>query len=67
MMPSASTKRNWRGLAFPSCANGVTVPTSMKPKPMAPKPSIASAFLSAPAAKPIGFLNSIPMTVLGVP
>jgi len=32
MIPSAPTKRNKRGLSFPDCALGVTVPTSTKPK-----------------------------------
>ena len=66
-MPSASIKRNWRGLALPSCASGVTVPTSINPNPIAPKPSMASPFLSAPAANPIGFLNLIPITVFSCP
>ena len=66
IIPSASKIRNWRGLGLPSCANGVTVPTSIKPKPSFPKPSIASPFLSAPAARPIGFLNFSPITSTGL-
>ena len=65
IIPSASTIRNWRGFELPSCAKGVTVPTSIKPKPNLPNPSMASPFLSAPAAKPIGFLNFKPITSVG--
>ena len=42
-----------RGLGLPGCALGVTVPTSMKPKPIAPRPSMQRPFLSSPAARPM--------------
>ena len=41
---------------------GVTVPNSKKPKPKSNKPEIASAFLSNPAARPIGFSKYLPKT-----
>ena len=40
-------------LGLPGCASGVTVPTSTKPKPIAPKASMQRPFLSSPAARPI--------------
>lgn len=39
---------------------GVTVPASMKPKPKRIKGAIADAFLSNPAAKPMGLVKSWP-------
>lgn len=51
-----------RGFGLPSCGAGVTEPTSTKPKPIANRPSIASAFLSKPAARPMGFENFLPQT-----
>lgn len=52
------------GFGFPSCGNGVTVPISKKPMPVRNKPEGASAFLSSPAAMPIGFENSRPNTLV---
>lgn len=52
------------GFGFPSCGNGVTVPTSKNPMPVRNKPEGASAFLSNPAAIPIGFENSRPNTLV---
>src|SRR5699024_7195817 len=43
-----------RGVGLPGCAEAVTVPTSLKPKPIAPHESTAAAFLSNPAANPSG-------------
>lgn len=51
-----------RGIGLPSCGTGVTEPTSTKPKPIPSKPSTASAFLSKPAERPIGFENFLPQT-----
>ncbi len=48
---SAWGRRNMRGLGLPGCAFGVTVPTSTKPKPMAPRPSMQRAFLSRPGGQ----------------
>ena len=42
------------GFSLPYCGNGVTVPTSIKLKFWSNKPGKASAFLSKPAANPIG-------------
>ena len=39
------------------------VPISMKPNPNLVRPSMASPFLSKPAARPIGFLNCRCQTV----
>jgi hypothetical protein len=52
MSASASGKRKMRGFGLPGCGRGVTVPTSMKPKPIAPKPSMQRPFLSRPAGQP---------------
>ena len=41
------------GLGLPGCAFGVTVPTSIKPKPISSSSGISWPFLSNPAAKPI--------------
>ena len=51
-----------RGFGLPSCGTGVTEPTSTKPKPKASNPSTASAFLSKPAARPMGLENFLPQT-----
>jgi hypothetical protein len=58
-------KRNKRGLGFPICGLGVTVPTSIKPKPSFPRASIYSPFLSKPAARPMGFLKVKPSASIG--
>ena len=36
------------------------MPTSTKPKPQRASPSTASAFLSRPAARPMGFFSTLP-------
>src|SRR3954468_8514606 len=59
------SRRKRRGRALPGCGRGVTVPTSRKPKPSAPKASMCSAFLSSPAARPMGFANSMPIARTG--
>ncbi|MNN62736.1 hypothetical protein D3C81_1780620 [compost metagenome] len=51
---SSGSRRNRRGLSLPGWPFGVTVPTSIKPKPMDENPPTASAFLSRPAASPTG-------------
>jgi len=38
---------------LPGCAFSVTVPTSIKPKPISSSSAISWPFLSNPAAKPI--------------
>jgi hypothetical protein len=40
MMPRAAGRRNMRGFGLPACGRGVTVPTSMEPKPSAARPSM---------------------------
>lgn len=45
---------------MPSWGRGVTVPTSMKPKPKRISGAMATAFLSNPAARPIGLVNARP-------
>ncbi len=65
MMLCSFIRRKSRGLGFPGCAEGVTVPVSMKPKPSAPKASTASPFLSSPAASPRRLGNLRPMTSTG--
>jgi hypothetical protein len=52
--------RNIRGAGLPGCACAVTVPISTKAKPSAARPSMPSAFLSKPAARPKGPGNSRP-------
>ena len=52
------------GFGFPSCARGVTVPISTKPKPKVSNPSKISASLSNPAANPTGLSKFKPNTVL---
>ena len=47
-----------RGRGLPGCARGVTVPTSMKPKPSAASPSMHAPSLSRPAASPTGIAES---------
>ncbi len=54
-----------RGLGLPGCGLGVTVPTSMKPKPIAPSASMQRAFLSSPAARPTRFGNRSPASSIG--
>jgi len=61
----ARTSRNSRGRGLPACGRGVTVPTSMKPKPSCARASMCSAFLSRPAASPTGLGNSSPMARTG--
>jgi len=51
-------------LGLPGCARGVTVPVSMKPKPNRSMASGTSAFLSKPAASPIGLGNSHPQSAI---
>ncbi len=65
IIASCSGKRNKRGLGLPGCARGVTVPTSIKPKPSLSRPTKCSAFLSKPAAKPTGLGNFKPITSTG--
>ena len=59
MRASSSTSLKTLGLGFPYCSNGVTVPTSTKPKPKLNNELYTSAFLSNPAAIPIGFSISL--------
>ena len=40
-----------RGFGLPGCGRGVTVPTSMKPKPSAPSASMCAPFLSRPGGE----------------
>ena len=47
----ASGMRNMRGFGLPGCASGVTVPTSTKPKPIAPKRVDAAAVLVEPCGQ----------------
>ncbi len=61
----AGGSRNRRGLGLPGCGRGVTVPTSMLPKPSAARPSMQSPFLSRPAANPTGLGKSSPITRTG--
>jgi hypothetical protein len=55
MIAMSSSRRKTLGLGFPGCGSGVIVPISTKPNPILNKPFSASAFLSKPAAHPIGF------------
>ena len=55
-----SGRRKQRGWGLPGWGRGVTVPTSTEPKPSASRPSMASAFLSKPAAMPTGLGKSSP-------
>ena len=50
----SGTRRNSRFLGLPGCASPVTVPISTWSKPSIAIPSIATAFLSKPAASPKG-------------
>ena len=59
---SSSNKRKARGFGLPNCGLGVNEPTSTNPHPSARIGSNASAFLSKPAARPIGFEKLIPKT-----
>lgn len=45
------------GFGLPGWGKGVIVPISTKPKPTLNKPSMASPFLSKPAAQPTGLSN----------
>jgi len=65
MSALAAGSRNMRGRGLPGCARGVTVPTSIKPKPSAPSASIYAPSLSRPAASPTGLGNFTPITVRG--
>jgi len=60
----SSARRKTRGLSFPGCGLGVTLPISTKPKPILCKPIIASPSLSNPAAIPIGLLKSLLQTLV---
>src|ERR1043166_8518900 len=51
-----------RGLGLPGWARAVIVPTSMNPNPNAASAGIATAFLSNPAAKPVGLGKLSPST-----
>ena len=62
----AAGTRNMRGLGLPGWPTGVTVPTSMKPKPIAPRPSMQRPFLSSPAARPTRLGKRSPATTTGV-
>ena len=53
--PSSSIRRNIRFFGFPSCATGVSVPISIKPKPKLANSLYNLASLSNPAASPTGF------------
>jgi len=53
MRDSCFSNRCNLGLGLPGCAFGVTVPTSIKPKPISSSSEISWPFLSNPAAKPI--------------
>ena len=57
---SSSSNLNTLGLSFPYWLLGVTVPTSTNPKPNLNNELYTSAFLSKPAAIPIGLINSLP-------
>lgn len=50
----SATRRKRRFLGLPGCGSPVTVPISMWSKPSIDMPSIATAFLSKPAASPKG-------------
>ena len=52
---SSSSSLNNLGFEFPYCFKGVIVPTSTKPKPNLKRGLYTSAFLSNPAATPMGF------------
>lgn len=62
----SSRNLNMRGFGFPSWGTGVTDPISTKPKPNPSNPSTASAFLSKPAARPIGLVNFFPQTSIPI-
>ena len=55
MIALSLARRNSRGLGLPFWGRGVIAPTSIKPKPLFNRGFIARAFLSSPAANPIGF------------
>ena len=52
---SSSSNLNTLGLGFPYWGSGVIVPTSTNPNPNLNNELYTSAFLSKPAAIPIGF------------
>ena len=54
----SASSRNRLGRGLPGCGLRVTVPASTNPKPSASSASTASAFLSNPAANPIGLAKS---------
>ena len=58
--PSSSTSLNNRYFGLPFWDFGVTVPTSINPKPKFDNSLKSFASLSKPAAKPIGFEKSKP-------
>src|SRR5690606_9118231 len=53
-------RRKRRGFGLPGCGRGVTLPTSTRPKPSRSSGPTASAFLSKPAARPIGLAKRRP-------
>ena len=60
MSARSASRRKTRGRALPGWGRGVTEPISTNANPRSKRPSIASAFLSNPAASPIGDANSRP-------
>ena len=63
-MPSSCGIRNSRGFGLPSEASAETEPISRWPKPSAPSMRMARAFLSKPAASPIGLASGMPASVV---
>ena len=61
MIALSSFNLNTLGFELPLWGCGVIVPTSRKPKPNENIECITSAFLSKPAASPIGFGKSKPI------
>ena len=61
----SGSRRNSRGRGLPACGRGVTVPVSTKPNPSRISAGTATAFLSNPAARPIGLANRRPSTSTG--
>jgi hypothetical protein len=64
MIASSFFKRNNLGLSLPSCAMGVTVPTSTNPKPNLSRRCNHFPSLSKPAANPKVFRNCRPNNCL---
>lgn len=64
MIAESSFSRKSLFLGFPSCAFGVGVPISIKPKPRSESSENIFASFSNPAARPTGFLNFKPKTSL---